>query len=284
MRRNSERANTTPRLMGSSLTQAAAEVEVARDARTSLTDARSHMRIDVTLRGLQAVAGEPAEDYLVYPNGLGEAVHYLQRAIPDGVEDFVAFETPRDEATLTYDIALVSGVAGLRLVANVLEFVDAAGTPRLRMNAPFLVGPDGSPKAGTVSVDGCAVDRNPVAPWGRAPIVADSPRCTVRIAWNSADVEYPALADPAWVATGSMSQARGDHTADLLADGRVLVAGGFVGSVGLASAELYDPVTSTWAATGAMTSGRWAHTSTRLPDGGVFVAGGYATSRASTEV
>ena len=70
------------------------------------------------------------------------------------------------------------------------------------------------------------------------------------------------LYDPdtgAWVATGSMEGTRAIHTATLLADGKVLVAGGTSGEISyledyvpLASAELYDPDTGSWAATGSM--------------------------------
>jgi len=41
-----------------------------------------------------------------------------------------------------------------------------------------------------------------------------------------------------WTATTPMIEARAEHTATLLPEGRVLVAGGY-----LASAELYDPTT-----------------------------------------
>jgi hypothetical protein len=81
-----------------------------------------------------------------------------------------------------------------------------------------------------------------------------------------------------WNTTGSMADARFDFTATLLADGRVLVAGGDLGydanPRALASAELYDPGTGTWTPTGSMLTGRYRHTATLLPDGKVLVAGG----------
>src|SRR6266513_4018883 len=53
-----------------------------------------------------------------------------------------------------------------------------------------------------------------------------------------------------WTATGRLGTARTLHTATLLPNGKVLVAGGNNGSA-LASAELYDPATGTWTATGS---------------------------------
>src|SRR5207249_4277027 len=70
--------------------------------------------------------------------------------------------------------------------------------------------------------------------------------------------------------TGSLATARDNHTATLLSNGKVLVAGGFNGG-SLASAELYDPATGTWTATGSLSAARKSHTATLLPNGKVLV-------------
>ncbi|WP_067455271.1 Kelch repeat-containing protein [Actinomadura macra] len=82
-----------------------------------------------------------------------------------------------------------------------------------------------------------------------------------------------------WTPTGSMGQARYFHSANLLPDGRVLVAGGT--SVRddesyrtLDSAELFDPDTGTWSETGPMTGARTGHPAVSLLDGRVLAAGG----------
>ena len=74
---------------------------------------------------------------------------------------------------------------------------------------------------------------------------------------------------------GSMSQFRRQHTATLLLNGKVLVAGG-APFLPAATSELYDPVTTTWTNSGALSIGRKFHTATLLTDGSVMVTGGFA--------
>ncbi|MEO8215997.1 MAG: kelch repeat-containing protein [Acidobacteriota bacterium] len=81
---------------------------------------------------------------------------------------------------------------------------------------------------------------------------------------------------PGWTMTGALNTARRGHSATLLRDGRVLVAGGTgagCSSPATRSAELYDAVSGTWTPTGDLTTARSNHTATLLQNGEVLVAG-----------
>ena len=78
-----------------------------------------------------------------------------------------------------------------------------------------------------------------------------------------------------WTVAAAMPSARMEHTATLLRDGRVLVAGGTGSGAGpVSTAAIYDPMTNTWTAAGPMSSARIGHSAHRLADGRVLVAGG----------
>jgi Galactose oxidase, central domain len=88
------------------------------------------------------------------------------------------------------------------------------------------------------------------------------------------------IATGAFTVTGSMSTARYGHTATLLNDGTVLIAGGikssdgFDGGVSTSTAEIYHPSTNTFTQTGSMLSFRDLHAATVLSNGKVLVTGG----------
>ena len=77
-----------------------------------------------------------------------------------------------------------------------------------------------------------------------------------------------------FTATGSMGSSREKHTATLLNNGKVLIAGGDDNKVVLATAELFDPGNQNFTATGTMQTERTAHTATLLTGGKVLIAGG----------
>jgi len=107
-------------------------------------------------------------------------------------------------------------------------------------------------------------------------------------------VEHEELYDPVtgtFKVTGKMhtfgfgSDIWSGHTATLLPDGKVLLAGGESEDFGRFSiAELYDPSTDTFTAIANMTTPRAGHTATLLPNGTVLLAGGQPPLSTSAEI
>jgi len=89
------------------------------------------------------------------------------------------------------------------------------------------------------------------------------------------------LFDPAsgtFAATAGMGTPRYAHTATLLTNGNVLVAGGIGTDLNIiATAEIFDPTSGTFASSGNMGTARAFHTATLLSNGTVLMAGGIET-------
>jgi len=86
------------------------------------------------------------------------------------------------------------------------------------------------------------------------------------------------LSTPGFALSGSLHDVRASHTATLLNDGRILVAGGgqgpndLCGFENVPGAELFDPVSGSFSPAGSFS--RQYHTATLLPSGKVMLAGG----------
>jgi WD40 repeat protein len=111
----------------------------------------------------------------------------------------------------------------------------------------------------------------------------DSPVSAVPEAMIYGPAAIPTSAAPTTSAAGgltlvsawSLAQPRALHTATLLQDGRVLIAGGRDDTdTTLATAEVYEPATGSFTQTGPMSSARIRDTATLLPDGRVLISGG----------
>jgi hypothetical protein len=278
-----------PRVEGPSARDASRGAEVLLPARATgafrVTDRGTAVSIDVTPLGTTDVPGELTSDRVVYRKALGGRDDLRHLVTREGTEDSAVLDAPPAVPELRYAVHLGEAVAGLRLVANTLEFLDAEGAPRLRVAPPYVVGADGVRQDARLFVEGCAFDSSPAAPWGRRPTDPGRSVCAVAVGWGSG-LPYPLLVDPLWQATGNMSVSRSMHTATIFSggplDGKVLVAGGMnstcsqpnVCSIGpVSSTEVYDPDSGTWAATGSMNLVRSQHTATLLNTGKVLAVG-----------
>ena len=91
---------------------------------------------------------------------------------------------------------------------------------------------------------------------------------------HTASAELYDLQTGIWSPTGNLNGDTSWHTATLLHNGKVLVAGGWGGTLPLKKAELYDPETGMWSSTGNLNVARFGHTATLLSDGKVLITGG----------
>lgn len=78
--------------------------------------------------------------------------------------------------------------------------------------------------------------------------------------------------------TGSLATGRDQHTATLLASGKVLLSGGFDGAVPRAAAELFDPSTQTFSPAGSLGASRFGAGAALLQTGKVLIVGGSGAS------
>jgi N-acetylneuraminic acid mutarotase len=266
-------ADATPRLAHLHLPERS-------DGAFRVTDASTGVWIEATLRGARSVPAELSDGRVLYRAAAAEGGDITHRPLLHGTEDVIHFERRPERTAVTYDVVLGHAVRGLRLVEGVLEVLDAAGAPRLRVHRPYLVDADGAHHDAALALSGCAVDTDPSAPWGRPPVAPGARRCELAVHWDKdARIVYPAALDPLWTSAGAMMMERGGLQATLLGTGDVLVSGGYdINFTQLASAELYDRASNSWAVTGSLPSARYLHSATSLPDGRALVAGGYGQS------
>jgi hypothetical protein len=160
--------------------------------------------------------------------------------------------------TLITAVALIGAVVAIATVVVDEPAVDSTAAPVVRhigeMAAERAAHQATSLPSGRVLITGgCAADG--CTPFHRSAEVYDPSSRTFRPA-------------------APMAVPRASHTATLLTDGRVLVAGGCTERSATATAETYDSEANRWMAVGNMTEPRCSHIAVPLVDGRVFVMGG----------
>ena len=173
-------------------------------------------------------------------------------------EEFLFLQDDCAPREFEYELSELSAGTRVELVKGEVRFTNEAGHG-VKIEAPWLIDATGERRARAVRWE---LEESKTGALPRLRLVV------------AKGLSYPVLIDPSWVPTGSFVMARSRHTATLLPNGKVLVAGGNNGPA-LSGAELYDPATGTWTATGSMGTARSRHTATLLPNGKVLVAGGF---------
>jgi hypothetical protein len=165
-------------------------------------------------------------------------------------------------ATMLKDgsILVAGGANDSGLLASA-ELFNASGTTNV------TVGPMGTPRQNATAT---LLGNGKVLITGGAANTASCTGC----ATDTAEIYNPATAT--FAPTGKMHSSRRGHSATLLPDGRVLIAGGVDDAAGTAldSTEIYNPATATFTPAAPMHLARFDHAAITLYDGKVLFAGG----------
>jgi hypothetical protein len=267
----------------------------------------SFLNPDFTMTGVGTDAGRLAlilgalinEDQLACPGGTGGLVSALAADLADGTFDGQSFgnpvtycggSLPASAGTTQFGDAL-SGQQGLTMASRAFTF---GGTNNLLATngvTPQDTAPDASMivqglvRTGPGGPLGFAPPPLPTMTSGRAEHTATLMPSTGNVLMaggfgagmavlNTAELFNPAT-KTFTASTHTMLAHRQDHTATLLPNGKVLIAGGFNGSSNLNTAEVYDPIADTFTATtNPMSSARRFANAALLPTGKVLIVGG----------
>jgi len=105
--------------------------------------------------------------------------------------------------------------------------------------------------------------------------------------WNYVILNNADIYDPQtnlWTIVLPMQIGRERHTATLLNDGKLLIAGGDTENFETEECEIYDPFNNNWTECAPMLEKRYAHAAIRLESGNVFVSGGNPSAGYSCEL
>ncbi len=253
--------------------RAALELPMFASDAVSLTEAVSGVGVRVRPLGASSVQAEELDGALSFSHAFGDA-HLLVTHDTNGFEDTTYFPTKPAVEEARYELRL-ENAAGLRLFDDVLEVLDATGTPQLRMSRPWVRDRFGEVHRLKVTLSGCAFDDSPIPPWRRPPTPPGADRCEIALDWRALELSYPAALDPAWATTGTITIAR--ELAAMCANdrGQALLAGGntVLGSP-TDSAEMFDLATMTFSAIAPMGRSHLSPACVTLADGRFLFSGG----------
>ncbi|HBA61871.1 MAG TPA: hypothetical protein DCZ92_13875 [Elusimicrobia bacterium] len=229
------------------------------DAAGTLALELEGIRLEQTMAGAKPVPARAKQGMIAYPGSYQDTeVFFISDARSS--EQLFLLNSPKAPSRFDGKVSVAGG--SLRLEdGGELALYNPDGERKLQLSRPLIIDAKGKEING-----GWELKASPKTP----------SEYLLALAFNPKGLSYPLLVDPVWTAAGagSLATARFAHTATLLPDGKVLVAGGS-GAAALLTAEVYDPAAGTWSATGPLATARYGHTATLLPNGKVLVVGGY---------
>ena len=208
------------------------------------------LNLSASAEGMQPLSFSWSHNGVVMVGATNSGFRLPSTSVPDAGEYFVTISNSYGGIVSRTVVVDFTNAPPVVIQQEAFAYTGAMGAARTWHTATLL--PNGK-----VLVAGGAPDRNPNR--------------------DSGFLSSSELYDPikgTWTATGTMATTHASHTATLLPNGKVLVAGTPYGRDQAFSAEIYEPATGTWSATGALLKTRFNHTATLLPNGKVLVAGG----------
>ena len=257
----------------------------------SMANAAAGMPVNVSVHALDA-SGALATTYagtVHFTSSDAQATLPADSTLPGGTGNFSVTLKTIGSQTITATDTITASLKGATSITITLPPPPVVNAPQSQirdvlnellsytftatgnsLQQPFTWSETGALPAGLTFASSGTLSGTPTQT-GSFPI---SVTATDQFMQTSAAANFTIVVTHGFVLTGSMATARRFHTATLLPNGKVLVAGGENGFNTVASAELYDPSSGTFSATGNMTVPRAGHTATLLNNGKVLIAGG----------
>ena len=202
---------------------------------------------------------------------------------------FASANASPNPQTVTATVNLTGAADGNYVLSSVTPgmAIIAQATANITVT-PYNVDYDGNPHTATGTATGVG-NANLIADLNLSNTTQTSPGIYSADFWtftdpagNYAPVGATTITDiiNPFTPTTSLNNARENHTATLLNNGLVLIAGGDVNNpYALIGAELYNPATGVFTPTGSLNTARSQHTATLLSNGTVLIAGGQDVNR-----
>lgn len=220
---------------------------------------RGARRIAVAPLASNGAIAEESGPRVVYAGAYADT-DAIEVASEEGAKEYLLLRDPDAPRSFEYEIVEMAGISALWVQDGAIVFHPAAdGELPLRLTRPLVI--DASGRRSSTAAEWSQIDRR-----------------RVRLSLHAEGLSYPLLIVRS-LSVPAMTSARREHTASVLGDGRVFIAGGrSLSTTYLSSTELYNPLTQAFSAGPSLTVARSQHVAVTLRNGTVLLAGGVSAS------